>query len=84
MTEFAKYCETPGGYAEYVLLHLFGTAKRFEQFLEDARYPPEEQLARAAEKSIEKMYMEMLSKYGKEKAKEKHSTDTTGNETQTT
>jgi len=39
MTEFAKYCETPGGETEYVLLCLFGTAERFEQFLEDAFYP---------------------------------------------
>jgi hypothetical protein len=61
MTEFAKYCETPGGEAEYVLLTLFGTVERFEQFLEDNRYPPEEQLARAAQRSLERMFNEMLT-----------------------
>lgn len=66
MSEFAKYCETPGGYAEYVLLHLFGTAKRFEQFLEDNSYPPEDGLRRAAEKQYYKMMEALVEKLEKD------------------
>ncbi len=67
MSEFAKYCKTPGGEAEYVLLHLFGTVERFEQFLEDNWYPPEEYLARASQRSIDRLFNNMLNEMIQEK-----------------